>query len=95
MNSDTGEIKDALRFNEMLMHNPKERGNWFEIDHAADPNCRACSGEGFIGYFPNAKVIPCPCVFDTHMAWSEAVIRQRDLGRAEADRGLTKIRRKQ
>ncbi|MEN6550169.1 MAG: hypothetical protein ABFE07_29345 [Armatimonadia bacterium] len=68
---------------------------WFEVDRQPWDSCPACKGDGFIGHFPNGKVIPCPCIFASHARWAAAMVKQRELGRSVADKGLNKIRRNQ
>jgi len=87
MNRDTGEIKDREALEELLEVGLERDKDWFGIDSLPDKNCEACEGEGWVGYFPNAKVIPCPCVFSSHGNWCAAVVKQRDLSKSSKDRG--------
>jgi len=97
MNVNDGSIKSSEELRKLFERLSPEvaaqaKEQWFEIDNQPDQNCQACDGNGFIGYFPNAKVIPCPCVFAQHDSWARAVVKQRDLGRSLPDRGLNVLR---
>ena len=96
MNSDTGEIKQQTKeeWVELFNQNPSKKENWFKINKLPDDDCKACEGNGYIGFFPNSKVIPCPCVFERFTIWALAMIKQRDLPKAEKDHGLDSIHRR-
>jgi len=94
MNTDTGQIKNYEEMKKLMQCYPEEKPNWFLIDFVPDKNCKACEGNGFVGYFPNSKVIPCRCIFDTHNSWSMAIVKQRDLPKASKDHGCSSIKAK-
>jgi len=93
MHQDTGEIKNLDEIKRFFEADPKEKEKWFLIDNEPNPKCKACEGNGYVGYFPNSKVIPCVCIFETDHHWSLAIIRQRDLPKASKDKGLKQIQK--
>ena len=89
MNSDTGEVRSVAELGKFFnrMRQGDDEAGWFEIDSMPDPNCEVCDGEGWIGYFPNAKVTPCTCVFSNTSRWAKAARKQRDLPKSGKDKG--------
>jgi hypothetical protein len=87
MHRETGEIREE---SQIQSESADCRENWLPIYKLPDKDCVACSGHGYVGFFPNSKVIPCVCVFYEecvfHIAdWSRAIQTQIKEPRASKD----------
>ena len=93
MNADTGQILDKEQIRKMFeIGEGGKPVDWFDIDNMPHQQCPACEGNGFVGYFANSKVIPCVCIFENDTNWARAIVKQRDLGKSQKDKGLNILR---
>lgn len=70
----------------------KKGGPLMAIDKRPADDCKACAGKGFLGYYDNAKVIPCLCIFEDPSSWGAACEEQRLSPGSTTDKISAKLR---